>query len=174
MHALVPGIAYLQPFRNLFRRPVQDQFTGHDRPQLLVVGKKAHLGSQSRLPGLTIGFTGSVEWTPALTRHLPAHCRRRPLQPVGYLPNRQAGSNPSRDVLPLGQRERSQRAPTSGRNYPAALRQQELNGPMVLAESAPNLMQRLTRLPTAPHVGSLLRGKPVPLSLCHKTPPLEK
>src|SRR5580700_2761751 len=64
MHALVAGIADLQPFRNLFRRPVQDQFTGHDRPQLLFDGKKAHLGSQSRLPGLTIGFTGSIEWPP--------------------------------------------------------------------------------------------------------------
>jgi hypothetical protein len=29
-------------------------------------------------------------------------------------------------------------------------------------------MQRLARLPTAPHLDPLLRGKPVPFSLCHK------
>src|ERR1700733_11466686 len=70
MHALVVGIAYLQPCRNLFRRPVQHQFTGHDRPQCLVVGKKTYLGSKSRIPSLMICFTGSIEWTPAMTRHL--------------------------------------------------------------------------------------------------------
>jgi hypothetical protein len=43
----VGGIVDFQPCRNLFRRPVQDQFTGHNRLQLLVDGKKAHLGSQS-------------------------------------------------------------------------------------------------------------------------------
>src|ERR1700761_7654981 len=37
--------------------------------QLLVDGKKAHLGSQSRLPGLTIGFAGPIEGPPAMTRH---------------------------------------------------------------------------------------------------------
>ncbi|RZU40804.1 resolvase-like protein [Edaphobacter modestus] len=40
-HALVLGIPYLQPSRNLFRRPVQDQFTGNDRPQLPAGRKKA-------------------------------------------------------------------------------------------------------------------------------------
>jgi hypothetical protein len=55
--------------RNLFRRPVQDQFTGNDRPQLPADGKKARLGSQSRLPSLMIGFIGSIEWTPAVARH---------------------------------------------------------------------------------------------------------
>src|SRR5260370_6498456 len=43
---------------------------------------------------------------------------------------------------------------------------------MILAESTTNLMQRLAGLPTAPYVGLLLRRKPVPPSLSHKTPPL--
>src|ERR1700723_2633166 len=67
MHALVVGIVDLQPFRNLFRRPVQDQFTGHDRPKFLVVGKEAYLGTQSRVPSLTIGFTGSIVGRAAMT-----------------------------------------------------------------------------------------------------------
>jgi hypothetical protein len=33
---------------------------------------------------------------------------------------------------------------------------------MVLAKGAPNLMQRLSRLPAAPYLGPLLRGKPNP------------
>ena len=37
-----------------------------------------------------------------------------------------------------------------------------------LTKGAANLMQRLARLPTAPHVDPLLGGKPVPFSLCHK------
>jgi hypothetical protein len=39
---------------------------------------------------------------------------------------------------------------------------------MPLTEGAPNVMQRLARLPTAPHVDPLLSGKPAPFSLCHK------
>ena len=62
----------------------------------------------------------------------------------------------------------SQRAPASSRNYTAALRQQEPNRTMALTEGAANLMQRLARLPAAPHVDPLLRGEPVPFSLCHK------
>jgi len=42
------------------------------------------------------------------------------------------------------------------------------NGVMVLAKSAPDLMQRLPRLPTSPHVNLLLRGKPVPSPWSHK------
>jgi hypothetical protein len=65
------------------------------RPQLHVGGKKARLGPQSRLPGLIIGFLGSIQWTPAVVRHLPAYRRCSPLQPFGYLANRRTGSNPS-------------------------------------------------------------------------------
>jgi hypothetical protein len=57
-------------------------FTGNDRSQLHMDGKKARLGSQSRLPGLMICFIGSIEWTPAVARHLPAHRLRSPLQPL--------------------------------------------------------------------------------------------
>src|SRR5271170_4595433 len=38
---------------------------------------------------------------------------------------------------------------------------------MVLAEGTTNLMQRLARLPKAPHVNTLLRRKPVPSALSH-------
>jgi hypothetical protein len=42
---------------------------------------------------------------------------------------------------------------------------------MALTEGAADLMQRLARLPAAPHVDPLLRGEPVPFSLCHKHHP---
>src|SRR5579864_7782478 len=44
---------------------------------------------------------------------------------------------------------------------------------MFLAESAPDLMQRLSRLPSAPDVTLLGRRKPKPFSWLHTTPPLE-
>jgi hypothetical protein len=77
-------------------------------------------------------------------------------------------SKAPRDVFPLGRRERSRRTPTNRRNYPAALRQQEPNGTVALAEGTSNLMQRLSRLPTAAHVGPLLSGEPIPFSLGHE------
>jgi hypothetical protein len=39
--------------------------------------------SQSRLPGLTIGFTGSIERTSAVACYLPAHRRRSSDRPAG-------------------------------------------------------------------------------------------
>ncbi len=49
------------------------------------------------------------------------------------------------------------------------LRQLKLKGHMVFAEGSSNLMQRLSRLPTAPLVGSLYRRKlyAYPLRLEH-------
>jgi hypothetical protein len=44
---------------------------------------------------------------------------------------------------------------------------------MRLTEGTPNVMQRLARLPAAPHLTPLLNGKPVPFSLCHKHHPFE-
>jgi hypothetical protein len=45
-HALVSGILDLQPSRNLLRRPVQNQFTRNQPPQLRVDGQKTTLGPQ--------------------------------------------------------------------------------------------------------------------------------
>src|SRR5207245_10975245 len=59
-HTLVLGILVLQPAVDLFRRPVQNQFTRNDRLQLPVDGQKARLGPQGRLPGLVIRFIGSI------------------------------------------------------------------------------------------------------------------
>jgi hypothetical protein len=87
-HALVIGILDFQPSGNLLRRPVQDQFTHNDLLHLHVDGKKARLGSQGRLPGLVIGFIGSIERSPAMARHLSAHGRHSSLQMFGYLTNR--------------------------------------------------------------------------------------
>jgi hypothetical protein len=45
-HALVRGILDFQPPRNLLRRPVQNQFTRNQPPQLRLDGQKATLGPQ--------------------------------------------------------------------------------------------------------------------------------
>jgi hypothetical protein len=49
-----------------------------------------------------------------------------------------------------------------------------LNGHMVLAEDSSNLMQRLPRLPAAPHVIPLHCGKLDPSALRHKHHLIEK
>ncbi len=53
---------------------------------------------------------------------LSAHRRRSSLQTFGYFTDRRTGSNPSRDVFPLRQREHEQRASAGCRNNPIVLR----------------------------------------------------
>src|SRR6266478_1752145 len=79
-HALVIGILNLQPSGNLFRRPIQNQFTRNHLLQLHLNGKKAPLGPQGRIPGALIRFMGSILRTATMTCHLPAHRRCGALQ----------------------------------------------------------------------------------------------
>src|SRR5258708_3642791 len=71
-HALIIGILDFQPSGNLFRRPVQSQFTRNDVPQLHVDGKKAALGPQGRLPGFAVRLTGSIRRAATMTRNIVA------------------------------------------------------------------------------------------------------
>jgi hypothetical protein len=54
---------------------------------------------------------------------------------------------------------------THGRSDPAMLCQHKLNRHMIFAEGSPNLMQRLPRLPSTPHL--------IPLLLRQLEPPLK-
>src|SRR6266478_4863546 len=166
--ALVIGILGFQPSGNLFRRPVQNQFTRNELPQLHMDRKKAPLGPQGRLPGFAVGLVGSIHRTATMTYDFPAHGRHRSVQAFGNRPYRRAGSNPSGDLLALTQREREERAPPDRRNNPTVTRHQTANGGMWLAEGPPDFMERLPRLPTAPHVALLHRRKPKPFTLGHK------
>jgi hypothetical protein len=91
-----------------------------------------------------------------------------PAATLGYFTNRRAASNSSRDIFSLRQCKRERRAPPRGRSHPAVLRQHKLNRDMVLAEDSSNLMQRLSRLPAAPHVVPLHIGQLYPSALRHK------
>src|SRR3981189_635378 len=84
-----------------------------------------------------------------------------------YLANRRTGSEPTRDLLALTQREHEERAPPDCRNKPTVTRHQTTNGRMLLAEGAPDLMQRVSRFPTAPHVALLRSRKSKPFPLGH-------
>src|SRR6266851_3757276 len=66
----VPDQLYLQPSGNLFRRPIQNQFTRNHLPQLHVNGQKAPLGPQSRVPGSLIRLIRSVLRATAMASHL--------------------------------------------------------------------------------------------------------
>src|SRR5277367_4832854 len=111
-HTLVLGILGLQPSGDLFRRPLQQQFTRNDLLQLLLESKKAGFRPQSRVPGLLIRFTRSILRTATMTSNFPTHRRRRAVQKLGDLSNRRTASDPSRDVLSLRQSKCQERAST--------------------------------------------------------------
>src|ERR1700740_2345005 len=149
--ALVIRILGLQPSGNLLGRPVQDQFTRNDVPQLAVAGKEALLRSQGRVPSSTIRIKGAIGRTATMARNLPAHGGGRAIQSSGYLPKRRIGSDSSGDAPPRrGGDPQPRTATSSGRNA-AARQQHRANAAMWLVKGAPNLMQRLSRLPPAPH-----------------------
>src|SRR6266404_9579825 len=105
-HALVVGIPILQPPGNLLGRPVQNQFTRNDISQLAVHGQQAALGSQSRLPGLSVRIMGTIGRTAAMAYDLSAHCRGGTTQTTGDLANRRVGSDPSRNIFSLSEGKR--------------------------------------------------------------------
>ena len=56
---------------------------------------------------------------------------------------------------------REERTPPYCRSNPTVTRHQTTNGGMFFAKGATDLMQRLARLPTTPHIDLLLRGKEI-------------
>src|SRR5262249_13419773 len=60
VYTLVIGILGLQPFGNLFGRPVQEQFICNDVAQLAVRGKKTSFRSQRRVPSLLIRIISAI------------------------------------------------------------------------------------------------------------------
>src|ERR1700674_2868367 len=104
-HTLVAGILGRQPSRNLFRRPVQQQFTRNDLSQLLLGRKQAPLWTQGQVPGSLIRFMGAIFRTATMPGHFPTHRRRGAFQKLGDLTKRCTGSEPSRNVLSLNRCE---------------------------------------------------------------------
>src|SRR5271169_6916190 len=105
--------------------------------------------------------------------HFSTHGRSRSLQVSGNLTDRRTASDSSRYILPLCKSQCDAGAMTGCRGNPTARQQQTANGAMWLVKGAPNLMQRLSRLPSAPNVALLYRRKPKPFSWPHTTPPFE-
>src|SRR5271163_1173151 len=93
--ALVRGILDLQPPGNLLGRPVQDQSTRNDVPQLAVLGKQTALRTQGRNPSLLICIVGTIGRTPPMASDLPAQGGGRSIQTSRYLTNRGTRSDPS-------------------------------------------------------------------------------
>src|SRR5215470_10544150 len=104
-HAPVIGILGLQPPRNLFRRPVQHQFTRNDVAQLSVRSQKTGLRSGPPFPSLLIRLMSTIGRTATMACDLPANRRGCSIESAGDLTKRGAGSDASRDVLSLSERE---------------------------------------------------------------------
>src|ERR1700691_3498782 len=165
--ALVVGILVLQPPGNLLGRPVQDQSTRNDVPQLAVLGKQAALRTQGRNPSLLICIMGTIGRSATMASDLPAHGGGRSIQASRYLTNRGTRSDPSGDVLSLRHGKRPSRAAAECWSNPSARQQHSANTAVRLVKSAPNLMQRLSCLPAAPNVTLLDRRKPKPHPSSH-------
>src|SRR6202011_6289806 len=99
-----------------------------------------------------IGLAGSINRTTTMALRFSAHCRSRSLEVSGNLTDRRTGSEPPRYILALCKSECETGAMTGCRGNPTARQQQTANGSMWLVKGAPNLMQRLSRLPSAPDV----------------------
>src|SRR4029077_20182374 len=99
--ALVLGILGLQPSGNLFGRPVPDQFTGNQVPQLAVAGQQTLLRSQGRVPSSTIRIMGAIGRTATVARNLPAHGGGRSIQSSSNLAKRRIRSDSSGEGLAL-------------------------------------------------------------------------
>src|SRR5450755_2383786 len=108
--ALVVGILVLQPPGNLFGRPVQDQFTRNEVPQLAVDAQQTSLRTQGRNPSLLIGIMGTIGRTATMASDLPAHGGGRSIQTSRDLTNRATRSDPSGEVLALREGECPSRA----------------------------------------------------------------
>ena len=110
-------------------------------------------------------------WKAGQTLHEIGRAFGKEHSSIRCLVSRYGGIAPAvrrRALFALTQREREERAPPDRRNKPTVTRHQTANGRMLLTEGAPDLMQRLSRLPTAPHVALLRRRKPKPFPLDHK------
>ena len=169
-HAPVIRVLRLQPSGNLLGRPVQNQFTRSDVPQLAVPGKKTAFRTRRRVPGLVVHIMSTISRAATMARDFPTHRGGGPIDTSEISRVDQPEAIP-REMSSLNERDWQPRAATSdGRD--AATRQQHLaNGGMWLAISAPDLMQRLTGFPTNPDVGSLTRRKARPFSLGHRHHP---
>src|SRR6202167_2976133 len=165
--ALVVGILVLQPPGNLFGRPVQDQFTRNDVPQLALDAQQTLLRPQGRNPSLLICIMGTIGRTATMASYLPAHGGGRSIQTSRYLTNRGTRSYPSREVLSLREGERQSRAAAERWSNPSARQQHSANATVGLVKNAPNLMQRLSGLPAAPNVTLLNHRKPKPHPWSH-------
>src|SRR5580704_3342741 len=91
---LILGILDLWPSGNLFRRPVQHQFTDDGLTQRLMDGQKAQLGPPRRLPR-RISVARPVLRTATMPCHLPAYGRGSPPQACSNLTHRRTRSNPA-------------------------------------------------------------------------------
>jgi hypothetical protein len=120
VHALVIGILNFQPSGNLFGRPVQDQFTRNDVPQLVVDGKEALLRSQGWVPGTVIRPMGSISWTATVAAYFTANRRSCSIQSPSNLTKRRTGRDSSRYIFSLSQGEREARALTGCWRNPSA------------------------------------------------------
>jgi len=165
--ALSSGYWGLQPSEICSGGPVQDQFTRNDVRQLAVEGPATPLRSQAESQARRSASWAAIAPDGHRGEKSPGSVWRPLDQSSGNLTKRAIGTIP-RDISSRSARVRARRrAPPGAWSNSSARQQQTANGSMWLAIGAPDLMQRLSRLPPVPNVTLFDRRKPKSLSGSH-------
>jgi len=167
-HARVVGEFPLQPSGDLLRRPVEAEFTRHNSLQPSVEGQPAGLLAPRPLPRGLVGVCGAVPAAAAMARELAAHRRRRAPEPRRRdLADRFVPRDSARDLLALGERQRTRGPRARGWRDPAMEPEHAVHRARVLPERKLNLGERLACFPSRPQLGLLRCGESRSSYLCH-------
>jgi len=125
----------------------------------------------SSLPRRLIGSMRPIPQAASIAGQLPRHRRHGPPQPTRDHPQRGARSYPSRDLLPLGNRQLATRAVTHHRTHPTRRFHHSPNRRPRPSQPTPNRPVQLTRLASLPHLPDLGLREHRPIPHLHRVSP---
>ena len=170
--SLVVCEALLQPASDLLRRPAGLELLRHQHRQRPVAGELAPLRPPAPLPRTPLRHNRPLTATPATTVELTAHRRRRPPDPARDHPRRLASRNPTRDLLPLSQRQRQPATPPLPRQHTTTTTNLHVHRTPTPLQRTRDLPKRLTNPPPRPQPPPPL-NQILPPPLATTTPPLQ-
>src|SRR6516162_6398255 len=125
--------------------------------------KRQGLGRNARSPGTPIGLVSTIGLPAAVAPDLPAHCRWRPSEALGKLPDRPAYRNATGNLFAFLKPECCQGSPARRRRDPSVEDHDPLNTGLVLPFQRPRDGRRtLSVLPSLPQLGLLRCCEPNP------------
>lgn len=169
LQALIIQIGPLEPAGDLFRRPVHRQLAGHYTPEPAIQRESTEFRTTCAIPGGLIRPVRPITLLIGVSPDLTADCRRCTMELPGNLTQRRAGSEASRYLLALGQRERPDGALAGWRRNPAVETQKPENRSREFAYCTANIAQRSPISPATPNFVFLSIGHAGSSQSCHTT-----